>query len=468
VNPNPRQASGYTVHPREGENPRLPAGTRESWIYLEGVDVFSTSENGPATEQAKNPNSIPIQREVEPEKKAPAEYVNETKTLLEKLESQPQIDFAAAPGLTERKAEERPKLRQSEIEQSRSDAEEVWVEDEPQRTRRVPSRKRKTRSLNRKKAKSTSPTRNLINQLEEIVSRLPKIEGIEHFTFCPDTHVRGGDQAGAALTAAVPQVGNVTFVNSNNTCTCAQYVAETDGGGNPPLPTGTRECIYLEGVDVFSASENGAATEQANNPNPIPIQREVEPEKKTPAEHVSQTKNLLEKMEPQPQIDFAAAPGLTERKAEERPKLRQSEIEQSRSDVEEAWVKDEPQRTRRVPSRKRKAKSLNRKKAKSMSPTRNPISQLEEILSRLPKIEGIEGDVHLHFTLCPDTHVHGGDQAGAAPAAAVPNVKIVNSNNTCTCAQYVAETDGGGNPCLHSGPRECIYLEGVDVFSASV
>jgi len=185
--------------------------------------------------------------------------------------------------------------------------------------------------------------------------------------------------------------------------------------------------------------------EQMKNLNSIPVQREVEPEKQFPAEHVDGTKTLLEKMESQPQIDFVAVPGLAERKAEEKPKFRQSEIEHSRSDAEEAWVEDEPRktgRTRRVPSRKRKTRNL--RKARSMSPTRNPISQLGELVSRLPKIEKVEGDVHLHFTLCPVTHVHGGHQAGAAPTAAVPqvgNVTIVNSNNTCACVQHVAEAN---------------------------
>ena len=227
VNHNPRRALGYTVQPQEGGNPRLSAAIRESWIHIEGVDVFNASENGAATEQVKNLNSIPVQRGVEPEEQSPAEHVDETKTLSEKMESRPQIDFVAAPGPTERKAEEKPELHQSEIEPSRSDTEEAWVEDEPPRTgrmRRTPSRKRKTRSLSRKRAKAMSPTR------DPIGSHLPKIENIRgdvhlNITLCPVTHVYGAYQAGAA-----PTVPNVMIVNSNNTCTCAQHVAETDEG----------------------------------------------------------------------------------------------------------------------------------------------------------------------------------------------------------------------------------------------
>ena len=214
--------------------------------------------------------------------------------------------------------------------------------------------------------------------------------------------------------------------------------------GNPRLSAAIRESwIHIEGDDVFNASENGATTEQVKNS--IPVQREVEPEEQASAEHVDGTKTLLKEMESQPQIDFVATPGPTERKAEEKPKRRQSEVEHSLSDAEEAWVEDEPPRTgrvRRIPSRKRKTRSLSRRRARSMSPTRDPISQLGEIVSRLPRIENIRGDVHLNFTLCPVTHVHGGYQAGAAPTA-VPNVKIVNSNNTCTCSHYAVETDGG-------------------------
>ena len=213
-------------------------------------------------------------------------------------------------------------------------------------------------------------------------------------------------------------------------------------GKNPRFLVRTREWIYLEGVDVFSASDNGAATEQVKNLNSIPVQRGVEPEEQSSAEHVDETKTLLMKMESRPQIDFVATPGPTERKAEKKPKLRQSEVEHPRSDAEEAWVEDEPPRTervRRIPSRKRKTRSLSRRRARSMSPMRDPISQLAEIVSRLPNIHG---DVHLNFTLCPVIHVHGGHQAGAAPTA-VPNVKIVNSNNACTCSHYAVEADGG-------------------------
>jgi hypothetical protein len=209
------------VQPQEGGSPRLSAAI---------VDVFNTSENGPATEEVKNLNFIPVQRGEEPEEQSPAEHVDEKTTLLEKMESQPQIDFVPTPGPTERKTEEKPKLRQSEVEHSHSEAEEAWVEDEPPRTgrvRRIPSNKRKTRNLSRRRARSMSPMRDPISQL---VSRLPKIENVQggvhlHFTLCPFTHVHGGYQAGAAPTAAVPQVGNVTFVNSNNTCTCAQHDA---------------------------------------------------------------------------------------------------------------------------------------------------------------------------------------------------------------------------------------------------
>lgn len=217
-------------------------------------------------------------------------------------------------------------------------------------------------------------------------------------------------------------------------------------GGKPRLSAAIRESwIHIEGVDAFNASENGATTEQVKNLDSIPVQRGVEPEERPPAEHVDETKTLL-KMEPQPQIDFVPTPGPIERKAEEKPKLRQSVVEHSHSDAEEAWVEDEPPRTGRVrgiPSSKRKARSLSRRRARSMSPTRDPISQL---VSRLPKIENIRGDVLLNFTLCPVTHVHGGYQVGAAPTAAVPqvgNVTFVNSNNTCACAQHLAETDGG-------------------------
>ena len=235
VNLNPRRALEYTVQPQEDGNPRLPAGAQESWIYPEGGDVFSASENAAATEQE---NPIPVHSGVEPEKPSPAEHVDETKTLLEKIPSQPRIGSIAAPDLTEREAEEKLKLR-SEIEHSLSDAEEYLVgADSPRagRTRRVPSRKRKTRSLSRSRRRArSSPTRNPISQLGEIVSRLPMSDNVQggvhlHFTLFPVTHIHGGYQAGATPTAAVPQVGNVTFINSNNTCTCEQHAPETDGG----------------------------------------------------------------------------------------------------------------------------------------------------------------------------------------------------------------------------------------------
>ena len=227
------------------------------------------------------------------------------------------------------------------------------------------------------------------------------------------------------------------------------------------------------------------ATEQAKNANLKPVQGEVEPEKQSPAEHVDEMNTLLEEIPSQPRIDFVAALGLTERKAEkslaehvderntlleeipsqpridfvatlglterkteENPKLK-SEIEHSLSDADEAWVEADSEpprtgRTRRVALKKRKTRSRSRRRAKSMSPTRNQIGQFGEIVSRLPKIENVQGGVHLHFTFCPATHVHGGYQAGAAPTPPTPqvgNITFVNSNNTCTCAQHVAETD---------------------------
>jgi hypothetical protein len=230
-----------------------------------------------------------------------------------------------------------------------------------------------------------------------------------------------------------------------------EYTVRPQEGGNSPLPPGTRESwIYIEGVDDFSTSENGA-TEQVKTPNPRPVQAEVDPENQSPAEHLSdETTTSLEKLESQPRIDFVAAPGLTERKTEEKAMLK-NEIKHSLSDAEEAWVEADSEpprtgRTRRVALRKRKTRSRSGRRARSMSPTRNQISQFGEIVSRLPWIENVQGDVHMNITICPVTHVHGGYQGGAAPTAAVPQVgtvTFVNSNNTCACAQHVAETDGG-------------------------
>jgi len=211
------------VQPQEGGNSRLPAGSRESWIYLQGVDVFSAPDNGAATDQAKNSNIAPINREVGPEKPPPAEHASEETKTLEK--SQPRVDFVAAPRPTEPMAEKNSRLR-NEREYSLSDADEYWEDEPPRRTgrtQRVLSGKRRIRSRSRG-ARSMSPRRNPKSQLEEILSFLPKIENVQgglhlNFALCPATHAHGGYQA---ATPAVPQIGNVTFVNSNNTCTCEQ------------------------------------------------------------------------------------------------------------------------------------------------------------------------------------------------------------------------------------------------------
>jgi hypothetical protein len=131
---------------------------------------------------------------------------------------------------------------------------------------------------------------------------------------------------------------------------------------------------------------------------------------------------------------------------------RQSEEEHPLSgvDAEEMWVDEEPPRRRKARFKSTKGNKRGASpRARSKSPRRkvHTIDQLEEVLATcVPKIERVEGDLHLHLSLYPVTHIHGSYPAGAAPTAMVPNVNnitVINSNTRSCTAEHGSEADEG-------------------------
>jgi len=158
--------------------------------------------------------------------------------------------------------------------------------------------------------------------------------------------------------------------------------------------------------------------------------------------------------------EFIRASGVTEPRCEVKAE-HQSEAEHSLSDAEEAWVDDECSRSRKARLKSTKGRKRGASpKARSRSPRRkkvHTIDQLEEVLSTcVPKIERVEGDFHLHLSLYPVTHIHGGYQAGAAPTATVlphvNNVTVINSTtHPCATSQHGSEADEGSCYLFRTG-----------------
>jgi len=129
---------------------------------------------------------------------------------------------------------------QSGEKHSFSDTEEISMEDELPKSQKA---RFKPKAMGRNpKAKRKNARRNVnpIGQLKELIqSCLPKIEGVRgdlHLTVTLN-HFHGSYHA-AAGTSTAPNVNSISIVNANtsNSCTCAQHGSEADSAeGTCPL-----------------------------------------------------------------------------------------------------------------------------------------------------------------------------------------------------------------------------------------
>jgi len=123
----------------------------------------------------------------------------------------------------------------------------------------------------------------------------------------------------------------------------------------------------------------------------------------------------------------------------------QSEEEHPLSDAEGEWVEEGPARGReaRYKSTKRTRNTSRKARSKRARRNINPISQIEEIMTYLPRIETNQGDVYVQIALGSGTYNHS-CRTGAATAPQVGNATVYNSSapQCCPCAHHDSDADG--------------------------